>query len=166
MRGPLKEAAFGSGGAVASSVYGTVVVMATLSAAFAIEKSPWRLVAVVLSTVLVLWIAHVYAHGLSDSLALGRRLNRREAAGIARRELAMVLAAAGPCAALVLGAVGALRESRAVYVALLVGLAVLAGQGVRYARMERFGPLATVVAVTANVALGLLVVLLKVTVEH
>ena len=79
MRDSLQNAAFGAEGSVASTVYGTVVVMATLSAAYAVEPDPWRLEIIVVSTVLVLWIAHVYAHGLSESLELRRRLSRQEA---------------------------------------------------------------------------------------
>ena len=166
MRDSLQNAVFGAEGSVASTVYGTVVVMATLSAAYAVEPDPWRLEIIVVSTVLVLWIAHVYAHGLSESLELRRRLSRQEAGLIARRELGMVLAAALPSAALVLGALGVFRENVAVAVALGVGLFILGAEGVRYARVERLGPLATLVAVVSTLGLGLLVVLLKVTVEH
>jgi hypothetical protein len=166
VRRTLAEAAFGAGGAVASTVYGTVVVMATLAAAFAIEKRPWELAVVVFSTVTVLWVAHLYAHGIGESLARGRRLTVADAREIARRESGMVLAAVLPCCALVLGAVGAIHEPRAVSLALALGLTTLAVEGVRYGRVERFGPLGTVVAVAANVALGLIVVILKITVEH
>jgi hypothetical protein len=166
VRRTLSEAAFGTGGAVASTVYGTVVVMATLAAAFAIEKRPWELAVVVFSTVTVLWFAHLYAHGIGESLAKARRLGIDDVKEIAHRESGMVLAAVIPCFILVLGAVHVVDESRAVGLALAAGLVTLAVQGVRYARVERFGPLATLVAVAANVALGLVVVILKITVEH
>jgi hypothetical protein len=166
VRRTLSEAAFGAEGVVASTVYGTVVVMATLTAAFALEKRPWELAVVVFSTVGVLWVAHLYAHGLGESLARRRRLGAGDVREIARRESGMVLAAVLPCSALVLGAVGIVSEGHAVALALAAGLVTLAVQGVRYARVERFGPLATIVAVTANVALGLVVVILKITVEH
>jgi hypothetical protein len=166
VRRTLAEAAFGAEGSVASTVYGTVVVMATLAATFALEKRPWELAVVVFSTVTVLWAAHLYAHAIGESLARGRRLGVGDAREIARRESGMVLAAVLPCLALVLGAIGVVHEGRAVGLALAAGLATLAVEGVRYARIERFGPLATIVAVTANVALGLVVVILKITVEH
>ena len=166
MRDSLRNVAFGAEGSVASTVYGTVVVMATLSAAYAIESDPWRLEVIVVSTVLVLWIAHLYAHGLSESLELRRRLNLGEAQLIARRELGMVLAAVLPSVALVLGALDVFREGVAVAIALGLGLFILAAEGVRYARVERLGPLATLVAVASTMGLGLLVVLLKVTVAH
>jgi hypothetical protein len=164
--GRIAQAAFGTGGAVASTVYGTVVVMATVSATFAVERHPWKLAVIVMSTVLVLWIAHLYAHGLSESLEHRRRLTPRDLQSIARRELGMVLAAVLPCVALVLGAVHLMTEPHAVAVALAAGMVVLGVEGLRYARVEGFGLLATLVAVLLNLALGLLVVLLKVTVEH
>ena len=162
----IVQAVFGAGGGIASTVYGTVVVMATITAAYATEKEPWKLAALVSSTALVLWFAHLYAHGLSESIALSRRLARKELSAIARRELGILLAAAAPTAALVLGAAGVLAERTAVWLALGMGLVTLAVEGVRYARLERLGRVGTVAAVGMNLALGLLVVLLKVLVEH
>ena len=42
-----------------------------------------------------------------------------------------------------------------------MGLAILAVEGVRYARVERLAPAGTLMAVAANLGIGLLVVLLK-----
>jgi hypothetical protein len=50
---------------------------------------------------------------------------------IARRELGILHAAAGPTAALMLEAVGLLRASTSVWLALGIGLATLAAEGVR-----------------------------------
>jgi hypothetical protein len=85
---------------------------------------------------------------------------------IARRELGIVLAAVLPILALVLGAIGVLRETRAVWVALGVGLFTLAAEGVRYSRLEGFGRTATLAATGLNLVLGLLVVALKIAVAH
>ena len=63
-------------------------------------------------------MAHVYAHGLGESLQAGRRLNAAEFGSIARRELAIPLAAVAPTAVLVLGAVGLLNGRTAVLLAL------------------------------------------------
>jgi hypothetical protein len=59
---------FGVGAGVASTVYGTIVVMATLTAAYASQKQPWKLAGIVASASVVLWVAHLYAHGLSESI--------------------------------------------------------------------------------------------------
>src|SRR5204863_2027634 len=94
---PLRHSAaqvlFGSGGRIASTVYGTVVVMATLTAAYASEKDPWKLATTVAGAVFVLWIAHVYAHTLSEALSEGRQ-KLYDMGSIARRELGIMLAAA------------------------------------------------------------------------
>jgi hypothetical protein len=147
-------------------VYGTVVVMATLTAAYATEKHPWKLAVLVLSTSLVLWIAHLYAHGLAESIAHSRRLTREDIRLIARRELGIVLAAAAPVAALILGAAGLIGRSASVWLALGIGLATLGFEGIRYVRLERLGRAASLAAIGANLALGLVVVGLKVALAH
>jgi hypothetical protein len=65
-----------------------------------------------------------------------------------------------------LGVIGVLNEGTCVWIAIGVALATLAAQGFRYARIEAVGWKGTAAAVGANLALGLLVVALKVTVHH
>lgn len=157
---------FGIEGRIASSVYGTVLVMATLAAASGQKGHPWRLAGLVVGAVVTVWIAHLYAHALSHSIEQGRRVTRPDLADIAHRELGIVLAAVYPTAAIVAGAIGFVSEQTAVWAAIAIGLAVLGVQGVRYARVERLSKTATVAAVAANLALGLVVVGLKAFVIH
>jgi hypothetical protein len=139
--------------------------MATLAAAYSSQKDPWKLATVVAATVTVLWVAHVYAHTLAEHVAGHQR--RLTGLGIvARRELGIVLAGVLPCIALVLGAIGVLVESRAVWVALGIGLGTLAAEGIRYARLEELGLGGTIAATGLNLALGLIVVALKVLLAH
>jgi hypothetical protein len=140
--------------------------MATLTAAYATEKDPWRLAVLVWTTAFVLWVAHLYAHGLAESISRRQHLSWGELKDIARRELGILVAAAVPSVALLLGALGVLRESASVWLALGVGLAILAAEGLRYARIEALRPAATLTIVGANLAVGLFVVVLKVTVAH
>jgi hypothetical protein len=156
----------GTGGGVASTVYGTVVVMATLTAAYATEKDPWRLAVLVWTTAFVLWVAHLYSHGLAESISRRQRLSVAELKDIARRELGILLAAAVPSAALLLGALGVIRESASVWVALVLGLATLAAEGLRYAHIETLGRTATLTVVGANLTIGLFVIALKVAIAH
>jgi hypothetical protein len=156
----------GTGGGIASTVYGTVVVMATITAGYAAESHPWRLAVLVWTTALVLWIAHLYSHGLAESISRRQRLSVPELEDIARRELGLLMAAAVPSAALLLGALGIMRESSSVWLALGIGLATLAAEGLRYARIETLGRTATITIVGANLAVGLLVVVLKLVVAH
>jgi hypothetical protein len=165
-RRSLAELAFGVGGGVAGTVYGTVVAMATLTAAYATEKHPGRLAVIVSSTAIVLWLAHLHAHALSESLEENRWLQRHDVARIARREVGIVLAASTPTAALLLGWVGVFRDTTAVWIALMSGLVVLLGEGIRYARLEHLRPAAALFVIGLNLALGLLIVALKVALAH
>jgi hypothetical protein len=156
---------FGVGSGIASTVYGTITAMATITA-WAPVKHPWQLATLVAGTALVFWIAHVYAHGLSESLTDQRVLRPAALKPIARRELGILLAAVLPISALLLGAIGILADTTAVWLALGIGLGQLAAQGARYAQLEHVGRLGGLAAVAANVTLGLLVVALKVSLAH
>ena len=163
----LARFVFGAGETIAGTVYGTIVVLAVLAAGGKpFENDLWRLVAIVVTTVLVLWMSHVYAHGLAESLRVGRRLDVPALGSIARRELAMPLVAVAPTAVLVLGAVEMLEGRTTVWLALAVGVATLAVQGLRYARIEQLGSAGTLAAVALNTALGLTLVVLEVLVSH
>jgi hypothetical protein len=163
----MRRLLLGSRESIAGTVYGTIVVLATLTAgATAYERKLWQLAGIAVVTVLVLWIAHVYAHGLGESLSLGRRLTADELAAIARRELSIPLAAVLPISAVVLGALGVFRDRTALWVAVGIGVVVLTVQGMRYARLERLSRVGTIVAVSINVALGLVIVGLKAIVAH
>jgi hypothetical protein len=157
---------FGVGGRIASSVYGTVLVMATVTAASGEHAHPRRVAGLVVGTVVAVWIAHLYAHGLADSIQLGRRVTRADLEHIAHRELGILLSAAGPVSMLVLGAAGLIREQTAIWLALFIGFVVLAVEGVRYARLERLSRLPAVAVVAANLGLGLLVVAIKTLALH
>jgi hypothetical protein len=161
-----RRVVFGAGESIAGTVYGTIIVMAAVTGGSRESGALWQLVGLVAATVLVLWVAHVYSDTLSESIALGRRLDAAEFRSVARRELAIPLAAAAPVAALCLGAIGIFRESTAVWTALALGLATLAVQGLRYASLEATTPGQTIVAVALNLTLGLLIVGLKVGLAH
>jgi hypothetical protein len=155
------------GGNVAGSVYGTIVVMAALAAGSrGDETAAWELATVVGVTSAVLWVAHVYAHGLAEGLVLGRHLTARELASVARREVSIIEAAVGPVVVLGLAELGVLAPQTAVRLSLAIGIATLAFQGARYAALEHMGRLAAAVSILLNVGLGLAIVLLEVFVTH
>ena len=162
----LGRIVLGTKSSIAGTVYGTIVVMGAIAAGAHGVPDPWRLAVIVVTTVLVLWIAHVYAHGLGEAIGLGRRLDRAEFMSVARREASIALAAVALAAALVLGGLGVFKETRAIWLAMLIGLATLAVQGFRYAGLEGFGRLRTAVSVALNVPLGLVIIALKVFVAH
>jgi hypothetical protein len=163
----MRSLFLGTRDGIAGAVYGTIVVLASLIAgASAYKHDLWRLEGVVASSVLVLWVAHMYAHGVGQSLELGRRLTGAERRAVARREMSIALAAVLPLSVVTLGALGILGSSTALWVAFGIGIATLTVQGVRFARLERFGPLGTMLAVGINVALALALVAVKVLLSH
>jgi hypothetical protein len=152
--------------AIAATVYGTVLAMAALAAGAVEHLLPDRLIIVVATTSLVIWLAHVYAHTLGESIERGRRLDWAEFSGIATRELPILASAAVPISVLLLGVFGIVDENPDIWLAFGFGFVALAVQGTRYARVERLGPTGTAVVIALNLALGGLVVMLKVLVSH
>jgi hypothetical protein len=140
--------------------------MAALTAGSEGNPGMWQLSAIVATSVLVIWIAHVYSHGLGESVELGRRLDAPELGAIARRELAIPLAAVAPVAALALGALGFVRDTRAVWLAMAIALATLMLQGARYAGVEQLSRTGTLVSIGVNTLLGLVIVALKAGLSH
>ena len=157
----------GHEGRIGSTVYGTLLVLTALTASYAAERDhPWKLVELVLTLVLVFWVAYVYAHALSESIEGRSRLDRPTLARIASREFGLVLAAVAPILALILGAVGLIHESASIWLAIGVGLGTLSAQGIRYARATQLTRAGTAAILVMNLVFGLGVVVLKVTLVH
>jgi hypothetical protein len=153
--------------AVGGLTYGTVVVLSVVVAgAKAFPDSPGALGLIVLVTTVTFWLAHVYAHSLALSIGHSTHLSLARLGETARREAAILGAGVPPGIALLLGAVGVLDETTAVWVALALGTALLFVMGLVFARVERLGSLGTCLAVLANLALGTVLILLKVLVVH
>jgi hypothetical protein len=166
-RGRASQLVFGSPGRIAGTVYGTIVVMATVTAgAQGEETDSGRLAVVVVVTVLVLWVAHVYSDGLAESLERGRRLTPAELGSVAWRELSILAAAVAPVAALVLAAFGVLSNQTGVWLALGIGVLALGVQGHRYAKVEQLDRTGTLTVIALNVFLGLVIVGLKALLTH
>jgi hypothetical protein len=152
---------------LAGFIYGTLVALAMIVAGVKVYPgSPGRIAVFVVLTSFVLWLAHVYAHTVGLSVSHRSRLELAELRHIARREGSIVEAALPPIVPLLLGAVGLLSTDTAVWTAIGIGLVVLALEGAAFARIQRLGPLRTVVAVAANVGVGLLLVAAKLVLSH
>ena len=167
MNEQLKRFILGDRQSIAGTVYGTIIVMSLLAAgAKSYEHQLWRLVVIAAVSVVVLWLAHVYSHGLGESLKLGRRVTVGELSSVARREYSVVAAAIPLLAVVGLGAAGVIVERTAVRLALWLGVAALAAQGIRYARLERLSRSATFITISLNLAIGLGLVALEVLIAH
>ncbi len=144
-------------------IYGTIVVLSVVVAgAKAFPNGMGHIAALVLVTAGVFWLAHVYAHALGQSAQTGEHLTFDAVTHIAWREASLLGAAIPPVLMLVLGEVGVLAPKTAVWGAIGVGLAVLAVQGIVFSRIEKLGVLATIVVVTLNLSLGIVLIGLKV----
>lgn len=163
----LKRLVIGDRRTIAGTVYGTIIVMSVIAAgAEAYKHHLWHLIVLAGGSSFVLWLAHVYSHGLGESLALERRVTFEELVSIARREYAVLAAAILPLVALALGAIGMLEQRSAVQLALWLGVAALLAQAIRYARLENLGATAALTTVAVNLGIGLGIVALEILVAH
>jgi hypothetical protein len=148
-------------------IYGTILVLAVIVAgARAFPHEPGHIAATVAVTTLVFWVAHVYAHSLAHSVSQDEHLSLGEVGRIARREASILEAGVPSLVALVLGALGVFSAGTAVWIAFGLGLVVLAQQGIQFARVERLSWPGTLLVVAANLALGLVLIALKLAVSH
>jgi hypothetical protein len=163
----LTQLLFGDKQTISGTVYGTIIILAVIAAeARGYEGHMWQLGGVAFMTAVVLWLAHVYAHGLGESVKEGRRLTPEEVGAIARREYAIVLSAVPPVAAIIAGSTHLIDEHSAYRLATALGIAALAFQGIRYATIERLGFAGTALAIALNLVFGLGIVLAEVWVAH
>ena len=152
---------------ISGTVYGTIIILAVIAAeARGYEGHMWQLGGVAFTTALVLWLAHVYAHGLGESVREGRRLTAAEVRAIARREYAIVLASVPPVCAIIAGSTGLIDEHSAYRLATALGIVALTFQGVRYATLERLGVVGTTFAIALNLMFSLFIVLAELWVAH
>ena len=148
-------------------LYGTIVVLAVIAAgARANRDAPGTMLALVLITTGTFWLAHVYAHGLARSVTAKERPSFAELLDVARHEAAIVKACGPPMVPVVLAILGVLSPSTSYWCAMGIGLAVLAIDGLLFARALRLSPLAALGVTAANLALGVLLVIMKLLVTH
>ena len=134
---------YGTRERIAGTIYGTIVVMAVLAAGSDSDTiDAWELDVLMVGTVVILWVAHVYAHALAESLTTGRRLSRETVSGVAGREVSIVLSA-GPSGGRAAAGRPRRRERRSTRSRSRSGsrTVTLGVQGVRYARaaLSRLG---------------------------
>jgi hypothetical protein len=150
---------------LAGAIYGTILVTSVVAAADS-SDAIWQSLGIVEVTVLVFWLAHVYAHALAWSLDSNEPFSRRGLRPVARKEWPLLQAAIVPTIALVAGGIGLIRTQTAYWLAIGYGVAALVWWGLLIARKEHLSRLATCAVVLANAFFGLAIVLLKEFVNH
>jgi hypothetical protein len=146
----------------ARAIYGQILVtslVGALSEDSEIEAG-YILVSVV-STMLVFWLAHVYAEALSRGLEARRHLEWAEIRRLAAREWPLVQAAIPTAIVLALGAIGALSTETAVDIAIALGIVALFTWGLAIGRASGWSWAAALFGAAISACFGLAVVGLK-----
>jgi hypothetical protein len=142
------------------AVYGTIVATAVIAAA-AGHESPELILAATTATLLVFWLAHVYADFLDSGLRQAR-FDLKVLRGIMARELSMLAAPALSIGFLLLGALGLFDEGLAIRLALWNGVAQLVGWGIDVGRRRGQAWPAALLTGLVNGAFGVVIILLEV----
>jgi hypothetical protein len=145
----------------ASAIYGTITANAVI-AATAGHLPPGRTLVIAVVTLAVFWLAHVYAQALAHHLKGATRLSWAAITAAMAEERPMLEAPAASRLVLLFGALGLLSERTAVRIALWVGVVQLVAWGIAYARRQRWGWPAALVAGAVNGTFGLVIVALEV----
>jgi hypothetical protein len=116
------------------AIYGTIVATAVIAATGA-HQTPGLTLAATVATLLVFWLAHVYADFLDHGLRRAG-FDWKVLPGIMARELSMLAAPALSIVFLLLGALGLLDAQLAVRLALWNGVLQLVGWGIDVGRRD------------------------------
>lgn len=151
----------------ARAIYGTILVMAVITAlSHDGTVTSALLIAGVLATTFVFWIAHVYAEVLGNRIEGGSGVpSFANIVTAARGEWPLVEASLLPVLSLLLGVIGLVKTDTAVTIAIGVGVAELFGYGIVAGRRLNLSGVGVIVVGVVNGGLGLLIVLLKVLVH-
>jgi hypothetical protein len=151
----------------ARAIYGTILVMAVITALSHDDSvTSAQLIAGVLATTFVFWVAHVYSEVLGNRVEGGSGVpSVANIATAARGEWPLVEASLLPVLSLLLGVVGLVKTDAAVAIAIGVGVVELFGYGILAGRRLGLSRSGTAVVGVINGVLGLLIVLLKVLVH-
>jgi len=141
------------------AIYGTIVATSVVAAG-AHDTSPGKLALATAMTVLVFWLAHIYAQVLQRGLH-----DQRHHADVIRttvvEELAMVQAPGLSILILALGAMSWIDDRLAINLALANGVAQLLLWGIAVARQLGLSWSAALVAGLVDASLGVLIIMLK-----
>ena len=146
----------------ARAIYGQILVTSLVGALS--EDSDIDAEYILLSvggTMLVFWLAHVYAEAISRGFVAGRRVSWAEVRELAAGEWPLVQAAFPTAIVLSLGALGAVSTQTAVDVAIAVGVAGLFAWGLAIGRASGSSWQASLLGAVISASFGLVVVALK-----
>lgn len=147
-------------GNLAGSLYGIVLVTSILVTFVGSDRIGFMIAGVVVTT-LVFALAHAWAHALGDTLGTRAPVDRGKLLHSLRREWSIVEAAAPATIVLVLGALGLYSAATALWIAVLLNVALMFVWGVALRQLSGGNSLEVLGAGLASASLGFLLVLLK-----
>jgi hypothetical protein len=152
----------------AGAIYGSLLAASVVTGTRAGEHppKPVELVALLLATGVVFWLAHVYAEVVGHHRPDGAFLSRQNVRIAAVREWPIVQAAVPPAAAAGVGGLLGLSDSASAWLALLVALAGQLGWALYVAANAGATRRGMVAAAAVYMALGLMIVVLKAALSH
>jgi hypothetical protein len=137
-----------------------------IAAASGPGASDAHILAAMLTTAVVFWMAHVFSRILAESMELGRRLANEDRLRVAREEWPMLTACVPLAVPLLLGALGIVSDSISSWIAIGVAVVMLGGWGFRIGQLEQRGRWRSLRLAMGTAAFGLVIVVLKVAVQH
>ena len=153
-------------GSVSEAIYGLILAVSVIAVSREYDSTNAGLVGVtVFVTGVVFWLAHVYARVLATSMIRERGLNRSEVLELLRHDWPLVEVTIPLVLILALGVFDAIPDKVAILAAMIAALTELAAAGAYAARVRGSGLTGTVVSAAIALALGGVVVLLKVLVH-
>ena len=148
--------------ALARAIYGQILVTAIVAA---LSEDPdaatGYLLLSAVTTILVFWVAHVYAGAIGRGITLRRTVERGEFREFMGTELPMIEAAIPTVIILALGTVGVFSRNTTVSLAIGVGVAMLFLAGLAFGRYTSSSWPAALLSAALTSGLGLVIVALK-----
>ena len=145
------------------SVYGTILVSGMIIASGIYVSTAWQVFLTVLGTVLIFWCAHLYAgtiagHGVFEGDETTTATAFRRAV---RRSLGFLTSAIPPLFVLLLGALHIIPDTVAIWVALWLGVLILALIGYFVFALRRSPWPIRILGALGTASFGLAMILLK-----
>ena len=150
----------------AGAIYGSIVATALIGALREADVSSKQMTLDVAATMLVLWLAHTWAAIAGERIHLGHGLLWHRIKALGREEWPIVEASVVPLIPLVLGWIGVLEHRTATRLAITFGIAQLFAWGFVLGRRLYHTWTGALLAALGDGAVGLVIVLLEVWVNH
>lgn len=147
------------------AIYGTIIVTALLVTLRAHDDSAEEVLAALLGTGLVLFVAHVYATALARRVTQMRRPVHHQAASILLNNLPVLLAVVVPAVVFVFALTGAISLAVAYWIAIGYALASLFVFGLVYGLRTEHSLVTSVVIGIVSGGLGAAITLLELAIE-